>query len=250
MRMGRLEQRVVLVTGGASGIGAATVRRFVAEGASVVIADIQDELGKRLASELGDRALYLHLDVSREDDWARAIDATVKHFGKLDGLVNDAGIFEWLPLRDYPLANYMRIINVNQVGVFLGMRAVVPEMEKAGGGTIVNISSGAGLTGVAGALAYTASKFAVTGMTKTAALELRPLGIRVNSVHPGFVKTPLTMLASGEPDPEDHPADSPMGEPEELANLILYLTSDESSYSTGSEFVADGGVMAGVSQPS
>ena len=183
----------MLVTGGARGIGGATVRRLVAEGANVVIADIRDEHGTRLAAELGSAVDYQHLDVGSEQDWTRVVEATVGRFGKLDGLANVAGVFEWLPLRDYPLENFMQVVRVNQVGVFLGMRSVIPAMEAAGGGTIVNVSSGAGLTGIAYAIAYTASKFAVTGMTKTAALELRPLKIRVNSVHPGGVRTPLTM---------------------------------------------------------
>jgi 3alpha(or 20beta)-hydroxysteroid dehydrogenase len=243
----RLDGRVVLVTGGARGIGEAVVRRFAAEGASVTIADVRDELGERVAADLGTSALYYHLDVTSEEGWAAAVEATLQRFGKLDGLVNNAGVFEWCPLKDYPLANYLAVVNVNQVGVFLGMRTVIPALEQAGGGTIVNVSSGAGLTGVANAIAYTASKFAVTGMTKTAALELTPLRIRVNSVHPGFVRTPLTM-GDGTGTPGTMASDQERGAgPEEIASLVLYLTSDESSYSTGSQFVADGGVTAGVS---
>jgi 3alpha(or 20beta)-hydroxysteroid dehydrogenase len=244
--MKRLDGRVVLVTGGARGIGEAVVRRSVAEGASVTIGDIRDELGKRLAAEIGPPALFHHLDVTSEQDWEAAVAATVERFGKLDGLVNNAGVFEWCPLKDYELSNYLAVINVNQVGVFLGMRTAIPALEQAGGGTIVNVSSGAGLTGVANAIAYTASKFAVTGMTKTAAMELMPLGIRVNSVHPGFVRTPLTM-GDETGTPGTMPTEDPRAVgPETIANLVLYLTSDESSYSTGSQFVADGGVSAGV----
>ncbi len=249
--MTSLMGRVVLVTGGARGIGGATVRRLVAEGANVVIADIRDEHGKRLAAELGSAVDYQHLDVGSEQDWTRAVDATVGRFGKLDGLANVAGVFEWIPLRDYPLENFMQVVRVNQVGVFLGMRAVIPAMEAAGSGTIVNVSSGAGLTGIAYAIAYTASKFAVTGMTKTAALELRPLKIRVNSVHPGGVRTPLTMgdefeEGGGTMDGVSIDGRDRWGEAAEIANLIWFLTSDESSFCTGAQFVADDGATSGV----
>lgn len=246
----KLEGRVVLITGGARGIGAAVSRRFVAEGASIAIGDIRDELGESLAAELGGRAMFVHLDVSSEDEWAKAVRATVERFGKLDGLVQCAGIFGgWRPLKDYGLEDFMKVVEVNQVGVFLGMRAAIPALEQAGKGTIVNISSGAGLQAVPCAVAYVASKFAVTGMTKVAAIECRPLGIRVNSVHPGAVNTPL---ARGEGATPEGPGIAPeadrtiWGEPEQIANLVLYLTSDESSFSTGSEFIADGGVLAGV----
>lgn len=249
--MTSLMGRVVLVTGGARGIGGATVRRFVAEGANVVIADIRDEHGTRLAAELGSAVDYQHLDVGSEQDWTRVVEATVGRFGKLDGLANVAGVFEWLPLRDYPLENFMQVVRVNQVGVFLGMRSVIPAMEAAGGGTIVNVSSGAGLTGIAYAIAYTASKFAVTGMTKTAALELRPLKIRVNSVHPGGVRTPLTMgdafeESGGTMDGVSIDGRDRWGEAAEIANLIWFLTSDESSFCTGAQFVADDGATSGV----
>jgi 3alpha(or 20beta)-hydroxysteroid dehydrogenase len=249
--MTSLTGRVVLVSGGARGIGGATVRRLAAEGAKVVIADIRDEQGHRLASDMGESVEYHHLDVGSEQDWARVVDATVGRFGKLDGLANVAGVFEWIPLRDYPLTNFMEVVRVNQVGVFLGMRAVIPAMEAAGGGTIVNVSSGAGLTGIAFAIAYTASKFAVTGMTKTAALELRPLNIRVNSVHPGGVRTPLTMgdafeESGGTMDGVSIDSRNRWGEPEEIANLIWFLTSEESSFCTGAQFVADDGATSGV----
>src|SRR5262249_54094505 len=241
-----LDGRVVLVTGGAGGVGGGGGRRLAARGPSVTIRDIPDPLGEPGAGDLGPTGMFHHLDVTSEQDWASAVDATVERFGKLDGLVNDAGVFEWCPLKDYQLANYLAVVNVNQVGVFLGMRAVIPALEQAGGGTIVNVSSGAGLTGVANAIAYTASKFAVTGMTMTAAMELLPLGIRVNSVHPGFVRTPLTM-GDETGTPGTMALDESQGAaPEEIASLVVYLSSDESSYSTGSQFVADGGATAGV----
>jgi 3alpha(or 20beta)-hydroxysteroid dehydrogenase len=243
--MGKLQNRVALVTGGARGVGEATVRRFVREGASVVIADVRDELGTRVADELGELAHYIHLDVTSESDWMRAVKVTVDRFGKLDGLVNNAAIFEWCSLPDYSLESYRRMVDVNQVGVFLGMRSVIAPMKETGGGTIVNVSSVNGLVGLSHSIAYAAAKFAVTGMTRSAALELQPLNIRVNSVHPGLVRTPLTMGSAGERG--TMPADVQGGaQPEAIANVILYLTSDESNYSTGSQFVADGGVTSGM----
>jgi 3alpha(or 20beta)-hydroxysteroid dehydrogenase len=243
--MGKLKSRVALITGGARGVGEATARRFVQEGASVVIADVRDELGKRVAHELGNSAHYMHLDVTSEGDWSRAVAMTVERFGKLDGLVNNAAIFEWGSLPDYTLEKYRRMIDVNQVGVFLGMRNVIAPMKATGGGTIVNVSSVNGLVGLSHSIAYAAAKFAVTGMTRSAALELQPLNIRVNSVHPGLVRTPLTMGSAGERG--TMPADVQGGaQPDAIANLILYLTCAESYYSTGSQFVADGGVTSGM----
>jgi 3alpha(or 20beta)-hydroxysteroid dehydrogenase len=243
--MGKLESRVVLVTGGARGVGEATARRIVQEGASVVIADVRNDLGRSVADELGDSACYIHLDVSSESDWQRAVEMTVKLFGKLDGLVNNAAIFEWGALQDYSLEKYRRMVDINQIGVFLGMRAVIAPMKANGGGTIVNVSSVNGLVGLSYSIAYAAAKFAVTGMTRSAALELQPHNIRVNSVHPGLVRTPLTMGSCGEPG--TMPANMSGGaQPTAIANLILYLTSDESYYSTGAQFVADGGVTSGM----
>jgi 3alpha(or 20beta)-hydroxysteroid dehydrogenase len=239
-----VRDRVVLVTGGARGIGEATARLLVAEGACVIIGDVREELGAQVAAELGTSACFCRLDVASEVDWDVAVAAARDRFGKLDGLVNNAGIFEWRPLKGHSLDAYMRCISVNQVGVFLGMRAAVPALEQAGGGTIVNVSSVAGLIGTAGAVAYTASKFAVTGMSKAAALELRSLGIRVNSVHPGVVKTPLTLGTAEEAATMSNIVGG--AEPKAIADLILYLTSDESSFSTGAAFVADGGDMAGT----
>ncbi|HZO09307.1 MAG TPA: SDR family oxidoreductase, partial [Myxococcota bacterium] len=199
---------------------------------------------------------FQHLDVASEEGWTAAIAATTRAFGRLDVLVNNAGIVIPSPLRDLSLENWRRVIDVNQTGVFLGMRAAIPALEAAGGGSIVNVSSIDGLIGMDLVFAYVASKFAVRGMTKTAALELAPLGIRVNSIHPGFVHTRMGNPA-GDPAartlldrygkrriPLGRPA-----EPEEIANLALFLASDESSYCTGSEFVADGGFTAGEPLP-
>ncbi len=247
--MGRLDGKVALITGAARGQGEAEARLFVSEGARVLLADVLDEAGATLATGLGEAARYVRLDVRREDDWARAVGTAVEAFGKLDVLVNNAGVVHASPIEQTSLADYERVIAVNQVGVFLGMRAAIAPMRDAGGGSIVNISSNAGLEGVPGVIGYSASKWAVRGMTKTAALELGRYGIRVNSVHPGAVDTEMI---NG---PEFESVDkgslyaslpiSRVGQPVEIARLVLFLASDESSYSTGAEFVADGGIMAG-----
>ena len=251
--MARLTGKVALISGGARGQGEAEARLFCAEGASVVIGDVLDEQGRKVAAEIGESACYVHLDVTREDDWARAVAEVRARFGRLDILINNAGIVRTGYLENHSLADYLAVVNVNQVGVFLGMREVVGALREAGGGSIVNISSNAGLEGVEGVIGYAASKWAVRGMTKSAALELGQYGIRVNSVHPGGVDTPMLggqelghMLATnpfaGQPIPR-------IAQPEEIARLVLFLASDESSYSTGSEFTADGGRMAGHRDP-
>jgi 3alpha(or 20beta)-hydroxysteroid dehydrogenase len=245
--MGRLSGKVALVTGAAGGQGAAAARRFVAEGAQVVIADVRDEDGKALADEIG--AHYLHLDVSEEDGWASAVAEVAEVYEPPNVLVNNAGILHFALLQDTKLPDYLRVIQVNQVGTFLGMRAVVPGMIEAGGGSIINISSIEGLRAAPLLTAYTASKFAIRGMTKVAALELAGKGVRVNSVHPGMIETGLLPTALG-----GHPLDlafvakkvplGRVGQPGEIAELVVFLASDESSYCTGAEFVADGGVTA------
>jgi 3alpha(or 20beta)-hydroxysteroid dehydrogenase len=247
--MGRLDGKVALITGGSRGQGAAEGALFVAEGGRVVLADVRDELGEALAAELGEAAVYQHLDVRSEADWEAAVATAVERFGRLDILINNAGIVHAQPLEEMSRETYMEVIEINQVGVFLGMRAVTPAMRDSGGGSIVNISSNAGLEGVSGVIGYVASKWAVRGMTKTAALELGQYGIRVNSVHPGGVDTP--MLEQDDFDVVDQNAvfaAQPIpriGQPEEIAKMVLFLASDDSSYSTGAEFLADGGMMAG-----
>ncbi|WP_028933659.1 glucose 1-dehydrogenase [Pseudonocardia spinosispora] len=245
----RLAGKVALVTGAARGMGAATVRRFVAEGARVMIADISDDAGKALADELGEPAAYTHLDVSSESDWASAMEAVTSTFGALHVLVNNAGVLHFGSLVDTTLADYQRVISVNQVGTFLGMRTAVPALRAAGGGSIVNLSSVEGLAAAPMLTAYTASKFAIRGMTKVAALELGPDGIRVNSVHPGMIDTELISDAVGGHKLDLGPVGRKLalrrvGEPEDIANLVLFLASDESRYCTGAEFVADGGATA------
>ncbi|MFC7343382.1 glucose 1-dehydrogenase [Saccharopolyspora griseoalba] len=245
--MGRLSGKVALVTGAARGQGAAIARGFVAEGASVVIADVREELGKQLADELGDAAVFQRLDVSDEDDWNAAVSATTQRFGRLDVLVNNAGVLTFAALEDMPLAEYERIVRVNQFGTFLGMRAAVPELEAAGGGSIVNFSSVEGLGGMPNLVAYTASKFAIRGMTKAAATELGRRGIRVNSVHPGMVDTGMIRDFTGDGDISPIGDMVPLGRPgrpEDMVGLLVFLASDESAYCTGAEFVADGGATA------
>lgn len=250
--MGRLDGKVAIVTGAARGQGAAEARLFAAEGARVLVTDVLDDEGKATAEGIGGAATYLHLDVSDEADWSEAV-AAAGELGALSVLVNNAGIIRPAALVDTTLASYMEVVNVNQVGCFLGMRAVVPALRDAGGGSIVNVSSIDGIGSKNGLLSYTASKFAIRGMTKTAALELGPLGIRVNSVHPGGVNT-----AMGNPMgvPEDvinaafarFPI-ARIGRPEEIAAMVLFLASDEASFCTGAEFVVDGGWLAGDREP-
>ena len=236
--MGRLDRKRALVTGAASGIGAATARRFVEEGAEVVLADVAEETGRRLAEELG--AQFEGLDVRDESAWVGAVDRS----GGLDVLVNNAGIVELGGVGEMDEASFRRLLDVNTVGVFLGMRTVVPSMRARGGGSIVNVSSVAGLVGNPYSIGYTASKWAVRGMTKSAAVDLARDGIRVNSVHPGVIRTPM----SASVDPSKTSGEAPLGrlgEPVEVANLIVYLASDESSFTTGAEHVVDGGTTAG-----
>jgi len=242
----RLDGKVALITGAARGQGAAAARRFVAEGARVMITDVLDDQGKELAAELG--AEYCHLDVSSEDEWAEAVAFTVQTFGDIAVLVNNAGILHFSALAETKLADYQRVIGINQVGTFLGMRTVVPSMRTAGGGSIVNVSSVEGLGGMPYLVAYTASKFAIRGMTKVAAMELGQHGIRVNSVHPGAIDTPMVSEALGRPI-DVSPIGKKLalrriGQPEDVANVVLFLASDESAYCTGGEFVVDGGATA------
>ncbi len=250
--MGRLDGKVALITGGARGMGKSHVRHFVAEGARVVFGDVLDEQGNAVAEKLGpDSARYTHHDVTSEADWAAAVDLAVTAFGKLDILVNNAGVLAFATISDMPLADFRRILDINAVGCWLGMKSVIEPMKAAGGGSIVNISSIEGLTGAAECSAYAASKFAVRGMTKAAAQELGQFGIRVNSVHPGGILTRMVLETAQTMDPERgerYFKALPLGrfgESVEVSRLVAFLASDDASYSTGSEFVADGGILSG-----
>jgi 3alpha(or 20beta)-hydroxysteroid dehydrogenase len=253
--VGRLDGKVAIITGAARGQGEAEARLFAEEGARVVLGDVLDDLGKAVAESIGEAAVYLNHDVRREEDWSRVAATAIERFGRIDILINNAGILRFAPIAEIELDDYLQVIHVNQVGCLLGMKAVIPAMRDAGGGSIVNISSTAGLTGTAGLVAYGSSKWAIRGMTKVAALELGPLGIRVNSIHPGGVDT-----AMGRGDTKGFEnvdtggiyAGLPLGrigQPLEVARMALFLPSDESSYCTGTEFTIDGGMTAGL-QPS
>lgn len=238
--MGRVDGKVVLISGGARNIGGASARMLVAEGAKVVIGDLLDDEGKALAAELGDDACYVHLDVTSEEDWADAVDRTVAEFGRLDVLFNNAGIFNGGQLQRYQRSQWQEMLDVNLTGAFLGMKAAADAMIAAGGGSIINTSSIEGLRGTPWAHGYVASKWGLTGLTKSAAMELAPHGIRVNSLHPGRISTPATDLMPENliPIPLGRP-----GQPEEVAAFVVFLASDESSFATGAEFVVDGGTV-------
>ncbi|MFG2889874.1 SDR family NAD(P)-dependent oxidoreductase [Streptomyces sp. NPDC048248] len=263
--MGKLDGRVVIITGAARGQGEQEARLFVAEGARVVLGDVLDGPGEALAEELGEeRARYVPLDVSREADWEAAVRTAKAAFGKVDGLVNNAGILRFNELVSTPLEEFQQVVQVNQVGAFLGMKAVAAELAAAGGGTIVNTASYTALTGMAFLTSYAATKAAIVGMTRVAAMELAGRGVRVNAMCPGAVDTPMTnpdrVAADGGPKAPDEAGSAaldefygkvvPMGrigQPEEVARLALFLSCEDSSYITGQPFVIDGGWLAGVS---
>jgi 3alpha(or 20beta)-hydroxysteroid dehydrogenase len=246
--MSRLEGKVAIVSGGARGMGAAEVKRLHADGASVVAADVLDDDGKTLADELGDRVRFVHLDVTSEEEWQSVVEQTERELGKVDVLVNNAGILKFNEIANTPLEEFRQVIDVNLIGVFLGMKAVIPAMKRAGGGSIVNISSTEGLAGTVFCGAYTASKFGVRGITKVAAIEYGADKIRCNSVHPGGIDTPMTRAVMDEEGRKyvgkKVAGLKRMGEAEEVASVVAFLASDDSSYCTGAEFVVDGGVTA------
>jgi 3alpha(or 20beta)-hydroxysteroid dehydrogenase len=252
--MKRFANRTVIITGGARGMGASHARGFLAEGANVVIADLLEQEGRTLANGLGDRAIFSRLDVTSDRDWAATVAAAEAAFGPISVLINNAGIVRFGQIEETEPAVWHQVMDVNVTGAYLGIRNVVSSMRKAGGGSIVNISSGAGFTATFGLAAYVASKWAVRGLTKTAALELGHDNIRVNSIHPGAIRTPI--LAAHAPDAAAMAATMAgagvglsaiprIAEPEEITRLVLFVASDDASFSTGSEFIADGGLLLG-----
>ncbi|MBC6463452.1 glucose 1-dehydrogenase [Actinomadura sp. HBU206391] len=251
--MGRLDGKVALITGGARGMGKAHVRRLVDEGARVVFGDVLEEEGVKLAADVGEACRFVPMDVSSPDDWTSAVDTALTTFGRLDALVNNAGIMRHKLIEEMTLDEFKQVLDVNLVGQWLGVKSVIEPMKAAGGGAIVNVSSTEGFVAAAGLAAYTASKFGVRGLTKAAARELGPHGIRVNSIHPGAILTAMSM----DPDVVAATADSAdafmkalplgrMGRTREVTGLVVFLVSDESSYCTGSEVLVDGGMITGA----
>jgi NAD(P)-dependent dehydrogenase (short-subunit alcohol dehydrogenase family) len=247
--MGRLAGKVALISGAARGQGAAEARLFAREGAAVVLGDVLVEQGEQVAKEIveaGGKAVFAKLDVASEADWAHAVELAERTYGKLDVLVNNAAIAAVEGIMDTSIELWNRVISINQTGTFLGMRAAIPAMRKVGGGSIVNISSVLATMGSGNSASYTASKGAVTALTRTVSVELATEGIRVNAVHPGGVETPMAAEILGD-DAEarraliaTHPIGR-IGEPEEIATGVLFLASDEASFMTGAALVIDGG---------
>ncbi|SDZ54121.1 SDR family oxidoreductase [Herbiconiux ginsengi] len=241
--MGRVEGKVALVSGGARGMGASHSSLLVREGAKVVIADLLDADGAALAAKLGENATFVHLDVTKPDEWDAAVAHATSTFGSLDVLVNNAGIANGAALHEFTDQMWSTIIGINLTGVFYGMRAAAPALAATGNASIINISSVEGLRGSPGLHGYVAAKFGVRGLTKSVAVELAAAGVRVNSIHPGLIETPMTVGIDATR------LQIPLGraaKPEEVSNLVLFLASDESSYSTGSEFVIDGGLTSHI----
>jgi 3alpha(or 20beta)-hydroxysteroid dehydrogenase len=243
---GRLEGKVALITGAARGQGEAEARRFVAEGAKVLLTDVLDADGEAVAASLGDAAAYRHLDVTSEEDWLGAVDLCEERFGPLTILVNNAGVLDFAPIHKQDVERFRKVLDINLVGTLIGIKVATSSMRKAGGGSIINISSNAGIVGLPQASAYVASKWAVRGMSKSAAIDLGKYGIRVNSVHPGGIDTPMVSFGSTEDSlwAKKLPAGR-MGRPEEVANVVTFLASDEASYVTGAEWSVDGGATSG-----
>jgi 3alpha(or 20beta)-hydroxysteroid dehydrogenase len=242
---GRLEGKVAIVTGAARGQGEAEARRFVAEGASVLLTDVLDDEGQTVAESLGEAAAYRHLDVSSEDEWIAAVADAEARFGPVTILVNNAGILDFGSIEHQDVEKFRRVIDVNLVGTMIGIKSVTPSMRRAGGGSIINISSNGGIMGLPALGAYVASKWAVRGLSKTAAMDLGKRGIRVNSLHPGGIDTPMTRLPGQEPNDSAFAKSLPMhrfGLVDEVANVVTFLASDEASYVTGQTVNVSGGL--------
>jgi 3alpha(or 20beta)-hydroxysteroid dehydrogenase len=244
---GRLEGKVAVITGAARGQGEAEARRFVAEGARVLLTDVLDAEGEAVAASLGEAAAYRHLDVTSEDEWIAAVADAEARFGPVTVLVNNAGILDFAKIHKQDVARFRTVLEVNLVGPLIGMKTVAPSMKRGGGGSIINVSSNAGIVGLPSAGAYVSSKWGLRGLSKTAALDLGAIGVRVNSVHPGGIDTPMIDFGG---DSNDAPwakglPMGRMGRAEEVANVVTFLASDEASYVTGAEWSVDGGATAG-----
>lgn len=247
--MGRLENKVAIITGGSGGMGYEHAKRFIKEGAKVVVADLDEEKGQKIAEELGDNSFFFKLDVTNEAEWEAIVKETEEKFGPVDILVNNAGISPQDTIKDLDYEDYQKTIKINQDGIVLGIKAVYPSMKKTEAGSIINISSMLGLVASPMTTSYTTSKFAVRGLTKSAAVELAADNIRVNSVHPGTIETPMVSSLEGEAKAaldslKDRIPLGRLAKSEEVTNLVLFLASDEASYCTASEFVIDGGLTA------
>ncbi|MFF2505143.1 glucose 1-dehydrogenase [Streptomyces sp. NPDC058067] len=245
--MNNLTGKTVLITGGARGIGAEVARFAVEAGANVVVTDVLEDEGKALAADLGERARFVRHDVTSEEGWAAVAAFAVAEFGGFDGLVNNAGISTGMPLETESVEHFRKVIDINLTGVFIGMKTAINAMKDSGGGSIVNISSAAGLMGLAMTSSYGASKWAVRGLTKVAAVEQGTAKIRVNSVHPGMTYTPMTAQVGIQRGDGNYP-NTPMGrvgEADEIAKAVVFLLSDDSSYVTGAELAVDGGWTTG-----
>jgi 3alpha(or 20beta)-hydroxysteroid dehydrogenase len=244
--MGRLDGKVALITGAARGLGASHAKSFVEEGAKVIITDVLEEEGQKMAEEIGNNAIFLKLDVTKPEEWKNVVEKAEAEIGEITVLVNNAGLIINEPTLEVTVENFTKAFEVNQLGTLLGTQAVIPSMQKAGIGSIINISSASGIVGQAEAAGYNATKFAVRGLTKTIAAEFGPDNIRANSVHPGPVETDMTSQEEVkeliDQIVETIPLDR-LGEPQEITDLVVYLASDESSYSTGPEFIVDGGLV-------
>lgn len=245
--MGKLSDKVAIITGAAQGMGAEHVRHFIAEGAKVAITDINLDAAQELADEVGENAIAIKLDVSNSADWKNAVEKTEATFGTVNVLVNNAGVGIFKPIEELTEEDFQLTFKIDELGVFLGMKAVLPSMKKLEGGSIVNISSVSGLMGAPTGVAYNAAKHAVTGMTKGAAADLGPYGIRVNSVHPGTIDTALASQGDVADYVNEIVKDVPLrraGKTEEVSKMVVFLASDDSSYVTGSQLVVDGGMIS------